>query len=248
MNATIPLKPLRRSAAACLALLAGALLACLLTPAARAQSADSAFIAAEARIRSYVDHHVQADHPGLRYELSLGHLDRHLNLDACHFSEAYARPGTRLWGRSFIGFHCLDGASWSVSVPIQVRVYGKALVPNSDLSAQTLLDPAQFRTEEVELSAEPGPVASVASDVHLKLSMRNLEADRPVPLAALHSAPVVSQGDTVNLIARGPGFSITTDATAQGVAGEGESVRVRTENGRNLTGTAHQGRVVELVF
>jgi flagella basal body P-ring formation protein FlgA len=60
--------------------------------------------------------------------------------------------------------------------------------------------------------------------------------------------PAVGQGDPVKLVGRGHGFSITTDAVALAAATEGQPVRVRLESGKILTGTAHDGRIVEVSF
>ena len=43
-------------------------------------------------------------------------------------------------------------------------------------------------------------------------------------------------------------FSITTDGVALAGASVGQPVRVRVESGKILTGTALEGRIVEVVF
>jgi flagellar basal body P-ring formation protein FlgA len=78
--------------------------------------------------------------------------------------------------------------------------------------------------------------------------VRAIEAGRVIALAALRELPAVSQGDPVRLIGVGQGFSIVTEAVALASAGPGQAVRIRTESGKMLTGTARTGRVVEVVF
>jgi flagella basal body P-ring formation protein FlgA len=52
----------------------------------------------------------------------------------------------------------------------------------------------------------------------------------------------------VRVIGNGRGFSISAEAIALASAQEGQAVRVRTDSGRVLSGTARAGRQVEVVF
>jgi flagella basal body P-ring formation protein FlgA len=49
-------------------------------------------------------------------------------------------------------------------------------------------------------------------------------------------------------VGTGNGFSISTDGVALATAAAGESVRVRVESGRTLSGVARKGRIVEVGF
>jgi flagella basal body P-ring formation protein FlgA len=53
-------------------------------------------------------------------------------------------------------------------------------------------------------------------------------------------------GDTVRLVASGPGFAISSDATALSHGMEGQPARVRTEGGRVLSGRPVGERRVEV--
>ena len=55
-------------------------------------------------------------------------------------------------------------------------------------------------------------------------------------------------GDPVRLHLAGPGFSITAGGQALGTAGAGQSVRVRTDLGKILTGVAREGRRVDVTL
>jgi flagella basal body P-ring formation protein FlgA len=58
----------------------------------------------------------------------------------------------------------------------------------------------------------------------------------------------VGQGEPVRVVGHGNGFSISADGVALASATAGQSVRVRTESGRIVTGTARAGRLVEVQF
>jgi flagella basal body P-ring formation protein FlgA len=55
----------------------------------------------------------------------------------------------------------------------------------------------------------------------------------------------VSQGQAVQVIARGSGFSIRGEGVAMNNAGEGQTVQVRVGSGRMISGIARNG-VVEI--
>ena len=67
---------------------------------------------------------------------------------------------------------------------------------------------------------------------------------RPLPAGAavrqsdLKQRQWFAAGDTVQLVARGSGFSVTGEGQAMSAGIEGQTVRVRTDNGRMLSGQA----------
>jgi flagella basal body P-ring formation protein FlgA len=81
-----------------------------------------------------------------------------------------------------------------------------------------------------------------------RMLARSLFPGQILRLEHFRAAPAISQGDQVKLVAKGPGFTISADGEALAHALDGQSVRVRTETGRIVSGTARPGRVVELRF
>lgn len=57
---------------------------------------------------------------------------------------------------------------------------------------------------------------------------------------------VVAQGDDVKVLYTGPGFAVSTQGRALSGATEGQTVRVVTDSGKTLSGTARAARVVEI--
>ena len=183
-----------------------------------------------------------------RVEVTVGGIDSRLQLAPCARSEAFVPAGMRLWGRASVGLRCLEGAQWSVLVPVTVRVYGPALVSTRPLAPHTALGAADTQMAEVEWTREPQGVATDAAQLHNRVLQRAVGLGQPIPLAALRAPTVISQGDPVRVIGNGRGFSISAEAIALASAQEGQAVRVRTDSGRVLSGTARAGRQVEVVF
>ncbi|HEX4598953.1 MAG TPA: flagellar basal body P-ring formation chaperone FlgA [Burkholderiaceae bacterium] len=199
-------------------------------------------------VRRFVQNEMGPIEGASRIDISVGSADPRLQLAPCERTETFLRSGARLWGRTFVGLRCVAGAQWTISVPVQVRVYGPALVAAQRLPSGQPISEADVRTEEVEWTREPQGVVRELSQLERRVASRPIEAGQPIGLALLSDLPAVGQGDPVKLVGRGHGFSITTDAVALAAAAEGQPVRVRLESGKILTGTARDGRVVEVSF
>jgi len=199
-------------------------------------------------VRRFVAAEVARSQPGLRAEITVGEIDPRLHLAPCEPTEAFLRPGARLWGRSFVGYRCLQHPGWSISVPVSVRLYGPALVAGQPLPAMQAVSASALRRQEVEMTREPGGVVVDAAQLEDQVCTHGLEPGQPIPLNCLRAVPAVGQGDSVKLVGTGSGFSISTDGIALATAAAGESVRVRVDSGRTLSGVARKGRVVEVDF
>lgn len=203
---------------------------------------------AREQVRQFVATEVARADPGLRAEIVVGDIGPRLHLAACEHTEVFLRAGARLWGSSFVGYRCLQRPGWSISVPVQVRLYGPALVAAQSVPALQPISVAALRREEIEVTREPGGVVTSADQLEDRMCTRGLEPGQPIPLNALRTVPAVGQGDAVKLIGAGNGFSVSTDAIALATVAAGEMVRVRVESGRTVSGIARKGRIVEVSF
>ncbi|MCU0952145.1 MAG: flagellar basal body P-ring formation protein FlgA [Burkholderiaceae bacterium] len=183
-----------------------------------------------------------------RVEVTLGQLDPRLQLAPCARIEPFIPANARLWGRSHVGLRCTQGATWSVQLPVTVRVYGPALVATRPLSAHAPVSPEDFTVAEVEWTRESQGVVTDAAQLDNRVPTRPIGVGQPVPLVALRAPVVISAGDPVKVLGQGRGFAVSADAIALAAAQDGQPVRVRTDSGRVLTGTARSGRRVEVSF
>ena len=175
----------------------------------------------------------------VRVEVEPGRLDPRLRLAPCEHIEPYLPPGARVWGRTRIGLRCVQGPKpWNVSLPVTVRVFAPAWVLKAPQPAGSVLEAGQLQQAEVDwAAAATPPVAEVDKLVGRQLS-RPLAAGAPVRVADVRQRQWFAAGDTVRLVARGQGFSVSGEAQAMGPGIEGQPVRVRIDNGRVLSGLA----------
>ena len=184
-----------------------------------------------------------------RVEVQVGTLDARLRLAPCERIEPYLPAGTRLWGRTRIGLRCTQGVShWNVFLPVTVKVYGTALVAATPLAAGAVVGSADIARAEVDLAEDSSTAMTDAQLVIGRTLVRALNTGQGLRQSGLRPRQWFAAGDTVKLLAQGDGFSVAGEGQALTPGIEGQSVRVKTESGRVLTGMPVGERRVELLL
>jgi flagellar basal body P-ring formation protein FlgA len=127
---------------------------------------------------------------------------------------------------------------------VVVRLWRSSLVAAASLPAGSTLEPGHLRVAEVDLLARPDAVLNDIDTVRGRTLAQPLVAGQALRLGDLRLRQWVRPGDTVRVLAGGPGFTIMAEAQALVPALEGQPVRVRTEAGRVLQGVATAERQV----
>jgi flagellar basal body P-ring formation protein FlgA len=185
--------------------------------------------------------------PGLRVEVRVGQLDPRLKLAPCAAVQPYLPAGTRLWGAARIGLRCADaGVRWNVYLPVTVDVFGLGWVAKSPLAVGAVVTAADLAPATVNLSAEPSPALAASELAVGRTLARPLAAGKALRAADLRARQWFAAGDTVRINAVGAGWRIHSEGQALNPGLEGQTVRVRTESGRVVSGVAVAERVVEV--
>lgn len=184
---------------------------------------------------------------GARVEVELGRLDPRLRLAPCARIEPYLPAGSRPWGRTRVGLRCVEGPThWNVFLPVTVRVLAPAPVLREPLPAGTELADHHFTEAEVDWAERrDAPIADPAALLGHSLA-RALPAGAALRTADLRQREWFAAGDRVLVVAGGRGYHVSTEGQALSRGVDGQTVRVRTDNGRIVSGTAVAERRVEL--
>lgn len=186
---------------------------------------------------------------GLRAEIEVGRLDPRLKLAPCADLRPYLPQGVRLWGAARIGLRCHDAAvRWNVFLPIDVKVYGNALVATAPLPSGHILAPTDLRRAEVLLSGSPSPAVTQTELALGRAIVKPLAAGDALRSTDLKARQYFAAGDTVRVVAAGSGWRIAGEGQAMAPGIEGRTVRVRTESGRIVDGVASGEREVEVAL
>lgn len=186
---------------------------------------------------------------GARVEVQLGQLDPRLRLAPCRRTEAYLPAGQRALGRTRVGLRCLEGTTlWNVTLPVTVSLFAPGIVASEALAAGTVLNQSHLKLAEIDWGVDAGRAhADIAGLLGRELS-RPLGQGHAVVATDLKTRQWFAAGETVQVLARGAGYQVSTDGLALSHGLEGQPVRVRTSSGRVLTGRATADRLVEVVL
>jgi flagellar basal body P-ring formation protein FlgA len=187
--------------------------------------------------------------PG-RVEVTIGALGERMRLAPCAQMVPFMPSGARLWGRSLIGVRCQDtaagSAGWSVLVPVDVKVFGQALVATRPLPAGEAPAADALELQEIELTRQPPGVMTDLAAIGDTILARTLTAGQPLRREHLRPRPVIAAGEMVKLLASGNGFSVTGYGKALSAGADGQTVRVQADSGRTMSGIARAGKIVEI--
>ena len=182
--------------------------------------------------------------PGGEVEVVVGEPDSRLTLAPCVRYEPFIPAGAKLWGRSSLGVRCVEGANWTIFVPIEVRVWGAVQVAARPIARGRPVTAEDVRIDRVDLTRINGALFGADDSFDGSVAVRAIAAGEPLRRDLLKPPPVMAPGDPVKVVFDGNGFAISIDGKALVAAGDGQNVRVATANGRILTGVARPGHIV----
>lgn len=171
-------------------------------------------------------------------------IDRRLALPACHGIEAFLPTGSQLIGKTSVGVRCNEPGGWSIFVPVQIRVSLDLLVSARQLPLGHTLqeqDLASLTTESTHMTGLTDPRLAVGKVLRYAIS-----AGQVLREDMLRPPFSVNQGQIVQLVAQGSGFSINSAGAALNNASEGQTVQVRVGSSRVIGGIARANGVVEI--
>lgn len=182
-----------------------------------------------------------------RIEVQVGKLDARLRLAPCTQVLPYLPAGTRPIGRTRIGLRCAQGPSaWNISLPVTVKVWAPALVAATVLPIGTRLTAQHLSRAEVDLAERSDPALLLPDAAVGRTLARGLAPGEALRRDDLKLQQWFKAGDTVRIMATGPGYAVSSEGLALGPGLDGQAARVRTEGGRIITGIAAGNHRVDL--
>lgn len=179
---------------------------------------------------------------------SVGSIDPTNQLPPCAAFQVRQENGARLWGRTTVTVQCQAGATWSLFVPVQIKVQGYYLVARKNLgSGQTLVE-GDVDVRQGDLTEFPANLLEAPEQAYGKTLGVSLAAGQPIRSDALRQPLVIQQGQRVAVVGKGSGFEVSSEGQALNAAAEGQVVRVRLANGQVINGLAKSGGFVEISY
>ena len=205
-------------------------------------------IQASDNLRAIAETYARNQTRGLPGEVSvqIGHLDSSTQLPACQNLQAYTPHGGRLWGKTFVGIRCLGPQTWEVLIPAQISVYSNYVVSARALAGGQALQASDFALLRGDLSSLPAGVITDRNAVIGKTLKNGLGPGQPLRHDQLLAPLLIRSGQTVKLISRGSGFTVSGEGRAINNAAEGQVAQVRVPSGQTITGIVQADGSVEV--
>lgn len=191
----------------------------------------------------------QAPGATLRMEVSVGTLDSRLRLAPCSRVEPYLPAGSRLWGRTRLGLRCVEGSSaWNVFLPVTIKAWGPAWVLTGNVAPGAVLTSSDAAQAEVDWAADAAPVLANPEAWLGQTATRQLMAGQALRQSMVKAPSLFKAGAQVRVSAQGPGYAVTSAGQALSAGSVGQTVRVRMDNGRIVSGIVSEDGTVTITL
>ncbi|MDF3112932.1 flagellar basal body P-ring formation protein FlgA [Burkholderia semiarida] len=167
-------------------------------------------------------------------------------LAACTTLEPFLPTGARLWGRTTVGVRCAGERPWTVYLQAKVAVQATYYVAARQIAPGEPLSAADLVARDGDLTVLPLAVITDPVQAIGATALARISAGLPLRQDMLKSAASVSAGQTVRVVAVGPGFTISAEGSALANAAPGQSVRVRMAAGQIVTAVVKDAGTVEI--
>lgn len=167
-------------------------------------------------------------------------------LAACTTLEPFMPTGARLWGRTTVGVRCAGERPWTVYLQAKVTVQATYYVAARQIAPGEPLSAADLVARDGDLTVLPLAVITDPAQAIGSTALARISAGLPLRQDLLKSAASVLAGQTVRVVAAGPGFTISAEGSALANAAPGQSVRVRMAAGQIVTAIVKDAGTVEI--
>jgi flagella basal body P-ring formation protein FlgA len=167
-------------------------------------------------------------------------------LAACTALVPFMPPGARLWGRTSVGVRCAGERPWTLYLQARISLEATYYLAARQIEPGAVVSPADLMTREGDLANLPRTIVTDPSQAVGAVALARIGAGSPLREDMLRSASSVTIGQTVRVIAVGPGFSISSEGAVMNNASPGQQVRVKTAGGQIISGIVKDAATVEI--
>jgi flagella basal body P-ring formation protein FlgA len=162
-------------------------------------------------------------------------LDKRLRLQQCESDlQAFSSPSANAIGKRTIGVKCAGPTSWTVYVPVKVKVMKPVVVAARPLVANRTLQAGDLRVQNRDIGdLRKGYLAS-KSEVIGKQLKYPLAVGTVLPSRGLKQQTVVRRGEQIILVATAGTMEVRMNGTAMEDASVGERVKVKNSSSKRV--------------
>lgn len=214
----------------------------LLTLASASPAAESGEL--EKALRAFAASQAPAL-PG-KTSLEVARLPESPKIAACKRWQVSLPDRARFWGQVSLGAQCLDGSQQSLYVSARVRIDGTAIVASRHIASGQTIASDDLTRLETDLGSFPPDLMLDPASIQGRVSRTAIAPGRPILKSQLRQEQVIEAGQSVRIELVDGALAVSNEGVAISSAAAGQSVRVKLEGGRIITGTATEDGRVEI--
>lgn len=173
--------------------------------------------------------------PG-RHTIQVSEPDTRLSFAACERLQPFLPAGSRLFGRTSVGVRCEQPTRWSLLLPVQIKVTLDLLVSAHQLAPGHVLSDTDLIPQSIETGQSSG--YTDLAQIRGKVLRYGIGAGQILREDMLRDPYSVTQGQVVQVLVNGKGFSMRNEGVAMNNAAAGQTVQVRIGKTRVLSAIA----------
>lgn len=134
---------------------------------------------------------------------------------------------------------CSQPKPWSFRVKVTVKVFERYVAAQTNLAPGQIIEPGDWIWVKGDVSGLPrGGAQLVVTPPDSMEVVRPIAAGSPISLNDVRKSVVIRRGDQVTVTVQGDGFQIQTLGNALADASAGDTVNVKTPEGKTVQGIA----------
>jgi flagella basal body P-ring formation protein FlgA len=167
-------------------------------------------------------------------------------LPPCTTHEAFFPPGARIASKVYVGVRCLGPNTWSVLIPAQIAVTGNYASTTRPLVVGQIIQAGDLVTQTGDIFSLPTGTITNPGDAIGKVLKNSVGVGQALRENQLQTPFAIRQGQTVKVISKGPGFSVSAEGKAVNNATSGQVTQIRMESGQVISGVAKPDGTIEI--
>jgi len=153
-----------------------------------------------------------------------------------------------MWGRTFLEVQCVGSDTAPFFVGVDVKVFSQVWVSRELISAGEPINPEKLEQKVVDIATLNTGWVSELAHVSQKSAARAIYPGTPLRADLLKGKSLLKRGEQVKVLISGPGFQIAGSGITLEDAEQGNTVKVKTDKGKVLSGIAKDELLVEITL
>jgi flagella basal body P-ring formation protein FlgA len=188
------------------------------------------------------------DKNNYKVKISLNELNEKIIISNCGLASWQLPAGSVLRGKVSLLARCKNGGETTLHYqPVDIRLLATVPVATRALRFNEQVDGDAIRLEERDVTQTPlTDVLERPESVAGQQTRRSIAQGTVLRRDMFEPLPLIRAGDSIKVVIAGDGFRLSTEAVALQAGQPGQQIRVKTAQGKVLTGAVSAQQIVEL--